>query len=157
MFSPSRCLDHNRPHHDMLLASMLGSPQGDSGVLSSALQRQIAHATCAYGFHCQFKDSSCPPNSVIAAIVSTPSACRCQTFQDAETQVDSHVNMDQSNLDSCSFQHAGQNADEDSFSWNGKRKRRKKRALNDYMNICTYMQICININIHTYIYIYIYI
>ena len=45
-------------HHDMLLASMLGSPQGGSGVSSSALQRQIAHATCAYGFHCQFKDSS---------------------------------------------------------------------------------------------------
>jgi len=43
--------------HEMLLASMLGSPQGGSGVSSSALQRQIAHATSAYGFHCQFKDS----------------------------------------------------------------------------------------------------
>jgi len=36
---------------------MLGSPQGGGGVTSSALQRQIAHATCAYGFHYQFKDS----------------------------------------------------------------------------------------------------
>jgi len=41
----------------MLLASMLGSPQGGSGVSSSSLQRQIARTTCAYGFNCQFKES----------------------------------------------------------------------------------------------------
>ena len=53
--------------------------------------------------------------------------CLSLSFQDAETQVDSHVNMDQCNLDSCSLQHAGQNADEDSPA---KRTREKKGALN---------------------------
>jgi len=99
----------------MLLASMLGSPQGGSGVSSSALQRQIAHATCAYSFHCQFKDSSMVvPTKQCECGNRFHTQCLSLSFQDAETQVDSHVNMDQCNLDSCSLQHAGQNADQDS-------------------------------------------
>ena len=118
----------SRPNHDMLLASMLGSPQVCSGVSSSALQRQIAHATCAYGFHCQFKDSSkVVPTQQCECGNRFHTQCLSLSFQDAETQVDSHVNMDQCNLDSCSLQHAGQNADEDSPA---KRTREKKGALN---------------------------
>ena len=40
MFSPSRCLDHNRPHHDMLLASMLGSPMLGSPVREFQISHQ---------------------------------------------------------------------------------------------------------------------
>jgi len=99
----------------MLLASMLGSPQGGSGVSSSAFQLQIAHATCAYGFHCQFKDNSkVVPTKQCECGNRFHSQCLSLSLQDAETQVDSHVNMDQCNLDSCSVQHSGQNADEDS-------------------------------------------
>jgi hypothetical protein len=108
----------------MLLASMLGSPQVCSGVSSSALQRQIAHATCAYGFHCQFK---VVPTKQCECGNRFHTQCLSLSFQDAETQVDGHVNMDQCNLDSCSLQHAGQNADEDSPA---KRTREKKGALN---------------------------
>jgi len=97
------------------MSSMLGSPQGGSGVSLSALQRQIAHATCAYGFHCHFKDSSMVvPTKQCECGNRFHTQCLSSSFQDAETQVDSHVNMDQCNLDSCSHQHAGQNADEDS-------------------------------------------
>jgi len=111
----------------MLFASLLDSPQGGSGVSSSALQRQIAHATCAYGFHCHFKNSS---------MVVPTKQCECSnpfhtqylslSFQDAETHVDSHVNMDQCNLDSCWLQHAWPNTDEDSPA---KRKRGKERTM----------------------------
>ena len=81
----------------MLLASMLGSPQGGSGVSSSALQRQIAHATCAYGFHCQFKDNfMVVPTKQCECGNRFHTQCLSLSFQDAETQVDSHVNMDQS-------------------------------------------------------------
>jgi len=108
----------------MLLASMLGSPQVCSGVSSSALQRQIAHATCAYGFHCQFK---VVPTKQCECGNRFHTQCLSLSFQDAETQVDGQVNMHQCNLDSCSLQHAGQNADEDSPA---KRTREKKGALN---------------------------
>jgi hypothetical protein len=114
----------------MLLASMLGSPQVCSGVSSSALQRQIAHATCAYGFHCQFK---VVPTKQCECGNRFHTQCLSLSFQDAETQVDGHVNMHQCNLDSCSLQHAGQNADEDSPA---KRTREKKGALNaEHKNI----------------------
>ena len=103
---------------------MLGSPQGGSGVSSSALQRQIAHATCAYGFHCQFK---VVPTKQCECGNRFHTQCLSLSFQDAETQVDGQVNMHQCNLDSCSLQHAGQNADEDSPA---KRTREKKGALN---------------------------
>jgi len=117
----------------MLLASMLGSPQGGSGVSSSALQRQIAHATCAYGFHCQFKDSSkVVPTKQCECGNRFHTQCLSLSFEDAETQVDSHVNMDQWNLDSCLLQHAGQNADEDSPA---KRKREKQGAMNACWNV----------------------
>jgi len=53
--------------------------------------------------------------------------CLSLSFQDAETQVDSNVNMDQCNLDSCSLQHAKQNVDQDSPA---KNTRGKERALN---------------------------
>ena len=53
--------------------------------------------------------------------------CLSLSFQDAETQVDSHVNMDEYNLDSCSLQHARQNVDQGSPA---KNTRRKERALN---------------------------
>ena len=112
----------------MLLASMLGSPQGGSGVSSSALQRQIAHATCAYGFHCHFKDSSMVvPTKQCECGNRFRTQCLSLSFQDAETQVDSHVNMNQCNLDSCSLQHARQNVDQDSPA---KNTRGKERALN---------------------------
>jgi len=98
----------------MLLASMLGRPQGGSGVSSSALQRHIAHATCAYGFHCQFKDNfMVVPTKQCECGNRFHTQCLSLSFQDAETQVDSHVNMDQCNLDSCSLQHARQNVDQD--------------------------------------------
>jgi len=54
--------------------------------------------------------------------------CLSLSFQDAGTQVDSLANMDQCNLDSCSLQHAGQNADEDSPA---KRTCGKQSALNE--------------------------
>jgi len=93
----------------MLLASMLGIPQGDSGVSSSGLQRQIAHATCAYGFHRQFKDSSkVVPTQQCECGNRFHTQCLSLSFEDAETQVYSHVNMDQYNLHTCSLQHAGQ-------------------------------------------------
>jgi len=118
----------SRPNRDMLLASMLGSPQGGSGISSSALQRQIAHATCAYGFHCQFKDSSkVVPTQQCECGNRFHTQCLSLSFEDAETQVDSHVNMDQCNLHSCSLQHAGLNADQDSPA---KHTRGKQRALN---------------------------
>jgi len=114
-----------RPHHEMLLASMLGSQKGGSRVSSSALQRQIDDATCAYGFHCQYKDGS--------MVVPTKQCecCNCfhtqrllLSFQDAETQVDSHVNMDQSGFLFASAR--GQNVDQDSPA---KNTRGKERAL----------------------------
>ena len=71
----------------MLLASMLGSPQVCSGVSSSALQRQIAHATCAYGFHCQFK---VVPTKQCECGNRFHTQCLSLSFQDAETQVDGH-------------------------------------------------------------------
>jgi len=67
------------PHHDMLFTSMLGSPQGGSGLSLSVLHGQIVHATCLYGFHYQFKDRLFPPNSVSVTIISTPSACHCHS------------------------------------------------------------------------------
>jgi hypothetical protein len=92
------------------------------------LQRQIAHATCAYGFHCQFKDSSkVVPTQQCECGNRFHTQCLSLSFEDAETQVDSHVNMDQCNLHSCSLQHAGQNADQDSPA---KHTRGKQRALN---------------------------
>ena len=113
---------------------MLGSPQGGSGVSLSALQLQIAHTTCVYGFHCQFKDSSMVvPTKQCEYCNCFHTQCLSLSFQDAETQVDSHVNMDQCNLDSCSLQHAGQNADEGSPA---KRTRGKQRAMNaEHKNI----------------------
>ena len=100
-------------------ASMLGSPQGGSGVSSSALQRQIAHATCAYGFHCQFKDSPMVvPAKQCECGNRFHTQCLLLSFMDAETQVESHVNMDQCNLGSCSPQYAGQDVDQDSLAKN---------------------------------------
>jgi len=59
--------------------------------------------------------------------------CLLLSFWDAETQVDSHVNMDQCNLDSFSPQHAGQNVDQDSPA---KNTRGNERALNaEHKNI----------------------
>jgi len=107
---------------------MLGSPQGGSGVSSSALQRHIAHATFAYGFHCHFKDSSMVvPTKQCECDNRFHTQCLSLSFMDAETQVESHVNMDQCNLDSCSLQHAVQNVDQDSPA---KRTRAKERAAN---------------------------
>jgi len=40
--------------------------------------------------------------------------CLSLSFMDAETQVESHVNMDQRNLGSCLLQHARQDVDRDS-------------------------------------------
>ena len=40
--------------------------------------------------------------------------CLSLSFMDAETQVESHVNMDQRNLGSCLLQHARQDVDQDS-------------------------------------------
>ena len=78
MFSPSRCSDHNLQ-------------------ATSALQQQIAHETCAHGFHCQFK---VVPTKQCECGNRFHTQCLSLSFEDAEIQVDSHVNMDQWNLDS---------------------------------------------------------
>jgi len=82
----------------------------------------------AYGFHCHFKDSSMVvPTKQCECDNRFHTQCLSLSFMDAETQVESHVNMDQCNLDSCSLQHAVQNVDQDSPA---KRTRAKERAAN---------------------------
>jgi len=107
---------------------VLGSPQGVSGVSSSALQRQIAQATCAYGFHCQIKDSPMVVHTKQCECGNHfHTQCLLLSFMDAETQVESHVNKDQCNLGSCSSQHTGQDLDQDSPA---KNIRGQERAIN---------------------------
>ena len=127
MFSPSRCLDHDfyaTSRHAVYINA--GQPAGWQWLVIVC----ITWADCSRNLFVWL------PLPVQGQVVPTKQ-CECDnhfhtqclslSFQDAETQVDSHVNMDQCNLDSCLFQHPRQNADQDSPV---KNTRRKERALN---------------------------